>query len=492
MNHERRVLVVDDDSISRMVLREALSISYRVDAASDIFEALEYLDTSEYAVVVTDLVLQGHTGIDIAKQIRKMGLDTEVIVVTGHDSLETVREAIHVGVNYYLTKPLNTSELRSLVKQSIYTYEFNRQAGEILQSSCVSGTPVVATALQNAMDYYNIQRQLSKTRNVEDAISAFFHMFTSQQGCSSAMAYLTDGEAYYLYFYGGYSEDELFSFLETSLDQDLLQSVSYPRGLPQDDICFYKLGGTNRSDITSSEKMIFSPLTGLGSSLGFIGLFGDAISLNRPVVNRFYTCIPIITPVIKRIYLEQKINHQAQTDTLTGIANRRMLEQAFHREIKRALRYGTPISVVMIDLDDFKQVNDTHGHIVGDSILKDFVQKVNGIIRGSDLFARYGGEEFTLILPETEKEGALHLAEKVRSEIETTGYEEHALSVQYTISLGVSCISGVDRNSQADAVGSDTCGKVAETAIHQADQALYQAKEMGKNRAVLFQQEATS
>ena len=163
----------------------------------------------------------------------------------------------------------------------------------------------------------------------------------------------------------------------------------------------------------------------------------------------------------------------ALIDGLTGIANRRSFDKQLQREWLLAQRYQRNISLVMIDIDYFKQYNDTRGHQEGDNCLKQIVESILKSLRGSDLAARYGGEEFACILPETDKIGALFTAEKIRKRVEELElpHGNSAISPNVTISLGVATLSPDDRQ-QADIL------------IEMADQMLYQAKESGRNRVI--------
>src|SRR5204863_3451285 len=119
----------------------------------------------------------------------------------------------------------------------------------------------------------------------------------------------------------------------------------------------------------------------------------------------------------------REIEKQAAHDPLTGLHNRRLFEERLNHEFERAKRYGRPLSVLMIDVDDFKNVNDRHGHQFGDVVLKRIAQAIAGRTRKSDISARYGGEEFVVLLPEIALEGAAQAAEKLRQEIGALDFE---------------------------------------------------------------------
>lgn len=157
-------------------------------------------------------------------------------------------------------------------------------------------------------------------------------------------------------------------------------------------------------------------------------------------------------------------------DGLTGIANRRAFEDAIQAEVRRAVRYGRPLSLVMFDLDHFKEVNDTYGHMAGDHVLKTVASVVRGRVREGDTFARYGGEEFAVLVPETPRAVAAQLAEAIRSSIANAQFLFEDRLIPVTVSLGVADVAGDIRTPHQ--------------LVNAADARLYEAKRGGRNRVV--------
>jgi diguanylate cyclase (GGDEF)-like protein len=158
-------------------------------------------------------------------------------------------------------------------------------------------------------------------------------------------------------------------------------------------------------------------------------------------------------------------------DALTQIHNRRYFFEALEREISSARRHKSPLSVIMIDLDNFKLVNDKHGHLTGDQVLKTLADRIRPKIRREDIFARYGGEEFVILLTRTPKKGAITFAHKVKNLISARPFDDGDLQIPLTISLGVATYDG-----QSDIKSSDL--------IDAADKHLYEAKQKGRNCVV--------
>ncbi|MEZ4358784.1 MAG: diguanylate cyclase [Kofleriaceae bacterium] len=172
---------------------------------------------------------------------------------------------------------------------------------------------------------------------------------------------------------------------------------------------------------------------------------------------------------IENAYHEE-IYRLTTVDGLTQIFNRRYFVENLEREIGRALRYRRELSLIMFDVDRFKQVNDTHGHLAGDYVLKHLASVIRARIRREDVLARYGGEEFGILLPEIDNYNALQFAEKVRKLIEQADFRFEDISIPVTVSVGVASLQG----EVEDAL----------EFIKAADDNLFVAKESGRNRVV--------
>jgi len=185
-----------------------------------------------------------------------------------------------------------------------------------------------------------------------------------------------------------------------------------------------------------------------------------------------YIVKPVNAPIVKarirnHIALRQalsKLEQLAIRDKLTGLYNRRKLDESFAVEVSRAERYGRPLSVIMLDIDHFKAVNDTHGHPVGDVVLIETAGRLLAALRTSDIPGRWGGEEFLIICPETPLETAYQLAERLRCDYEGLDFPAAG---RLTASFGVAA---------------HCKGHLASDILLSVDQALYRAKNGGRNR----------
>ena len=218
--------------------------------------------------------------------------------------------------------------------------------------------------------------------------------------------------------------------------------------------------------------------------LGYIGVFWGRhqvlLDLIVPSIFLLGACFVWLTGVLSLqtamdVMRVSRLERETLTDPLTGIFNRRYLDRRLHEEAAVARRYGRPLSVMLLDIDHFKRINDGYGHQIGDHVLSALVEAVAGVLRESDIFARYGGEEFMVIAPHTPQLRATDLAERLRKCIEAhefklTNERGEDLDIRLTVSIGVASFS--DEIADMDKL------------VHAADENLYRAKHEGRNRVI--------
>jgi diguanylate cyclase (GGDEF)-like protein len=182
----------------------------------------------------------------------------------------------------------------------------------------------------------------------------------------------------------------------------------------------------------------------------------------------------LASPAILETAELRRIERSATTDSLTGLYNRRHFHNTLRFEISRCRRYGLALSLLLLDLDGFKQVNDEHGHPLGDVVLQRVGRTLRRALRDSDVACRFGGEEFAVVLPETSREGALALGERIRRRIEHDSVPTaDGGRAGTTVSGGIASLPDDGRD--------------ADTLLAHADEALYAAKHAGKNRVLLYE-----
>ena len=179
----------------------------------------------------------------------------------------------------------------------------------------------------------------------------------------------------------------------------------------------------------------------------------------------------ILTLQDELIEAREQLRFRATYDALTGIANRAVVMDALRSELSRQVRDRRPFGVVLLDIDHFKRINDTHGHICGDAVLKEVAQRMKSSVRPYDTVGRYGGEEFLIVVSSSDEQGTMNLAERVRFALESRPINTDAGEVSVTVSCGVAVSSGKGEDPQS--------------LLRLADEALYRAKQQGRNRSEL-------
>ena len=206
--------------------------------------------------------------------------------------------------------------------------------------------------------------------------------------------------------------------------------------------------------------------------LGEIEIYSSVpLQANDVLMLEEYLCL-LVGP-LKNAVMHQQALKAALHDPLTGLLNRTSLDESLGREINLSHRYSRPLSILSIDLDNFKTINDTFGHAAGDAVIIHFANHLKRIIRNTDIAFRLGGEEFLVLLNNTTVDGAIALAERIRVKIENSYVMTNDNSITYTICIGISQLDGVLDQ---------------QVLIENADQALYEAKADGKNQVRIFSQ----
>ncbi len=281
-------------------------------------------------------------------------------------------------------------------------------------------------------------------------------------------AYLSNINCYDIEFFEAGEEDEIL----TALQSDDLDLIFLDIQMP---------GRTGLEWLAEINKRKVAPviiLTGHGSELIAVDAMknGAADYLPKSHLNSD-GLIPMIENALEKWMLQKqleeyrvKLEYLARTDELTGLMSRRSLMEQLKEEMKRSVRYKRPLSLLLLDLDGFKKINDVYGHLVGDNVIRTLAAILMESIRSMDVAGRYGGDEFVVILPETPASGARETGERIRGRIEVSSLNpEENQGVRCTVSVGVAELSALGSHCTTDDF------------LKKADEALYIAKKKGGN-----------
>jgi two-component system, cell cycle response regulator len=446
-----RILIVEDDSFFREVFTDLLKEDgYGVEVAASGEEALELIANREYQLVVTDLVMRDVSGLDILSAVKRLDPAVDVIMVTGHANVETAIYALKNGATDYLVKPINHDEFRHIVAQCMEQRRLldeNQELKGLLHLFQVSQT--IANCLELDRIYQLLMDALAKEVGVGRGLGYFSdagHLTLHEvKGIEEANASLL-GQAVI-------SECDLIDDGGNiaTLKDFLPDDVDYDEGV-REAMCLYI---RHKSALQGVIVLLNDPGQPFprGVNRKNLTFLLDQASLALDNAARYNFAKDLL-------YI----------DELTGLYNYRYLDVVLERELKRSERYGSNLSVLFLDIDLFKMVNDLFGHLIGSRVLREVGMLLRKSVRDVDAVIRYGGDEYTIVLVETGLEGATVVAERIRRTVEAHTFGRgDGLAIKLTVSLGYSC-SPDDANTKADL-------------LEMADQAMYRGKAGGKNMA---------
>lgn len=392
------ILVVDEDPSFHRLFTEILSGNeYVVEAVTSGELALARVSQGGISVVVSELVLSGMDGQEILRQCRALNNPPEVIFTTDHNNVETVIQALQNGAYGYLLKPINPEELRHVLRSCL-------EHRQLLNEN---------TQLKRRIELFQRGQNLASLLDIEqlfvEALQALLHevdggrgmAFLPAENCVSqviALNDLTENEALPL-------AHALLPTLEGLKDFRLLQGDELPTDLPLP---------------RGTRSLCLLPLHYQKRIEGVLVLLNRAEEDFRQPLPRRNLLFLLEQAALgfSNAYRYKDVRRLIHTDDLTGLHNYRYLQMILDQEIHRADRYGLEFSLVFIDIDRFKEINDTRGHLAGSQALKEIAKLLQQSVREADILFRYGGDEFTGFLAETGTEGAAIVAERIRHNIE--------------------------------------------------------------------------
>lgn len=449
------ILIVDDDPVSLTVLENMLERDdLKIVRANSGQEALDYSRNIEFALGLVDVQMPGMNGFEAAERIRKTEKNSELPVIfisAVSKDKEFVLQGYESGAVDYLIKPFDQFLLSSKVNIFCKLYEQKK-----LLEDKNAELAKVNSQLQN-----EISERKTIEKKLKESETKYRKLFEKSNDallitdrtrildCNAAMV-------------------ELFHFKNKS---SLLKTHFYeffPEIQPDGERSEDKLNGMIDEAIRDGSHKFESLCLRVDDTPFPTEILMTAIPMGKKTV--LHTVIRDIT---QRKESEQKLISQAIRDPLTGLFNRRYLEESLDRELSKAKRHQTSLAIIMLDADHFKMFNDTYGHLAGDVILRNMGSHLVKYSRKEDIACRYGGEEFVLVLPETSTDVAIQRAEDLRKIIETgktMKYRQQSLPT-VTISLGVAVFP--------------EHGSTVDELISSADKALYRAKEQGRNQVAI-------
>jgi diguanylate cyclase (GGDEF)-like protein len=453
------ILVVDDDAAIRLMLRDFLEEEgYQVEAAPDGRVAVELFAQLLPDVVLLDQMMPRMDGLTACARMKELpgGSTVPVLMITAVDDSVTVDAAFDAGATDFITKPLLLSVLRQRVRRLIEA----KQAVEALEQQRVYEGALLAVIQE-------LNRSSELQAVLDTALTQALGALRLEQGA----IYLWNPEQeLVLRSHKGFSSSSLQ--MGTRPDSVTEQAALTGEPLIRSTGPVEQIGEAPPDAGTGQYARASIPLRSGEEILGVMNLntMGKHTFSQREIglLNAIANQIGI---ALHRARLYEMLRHQAVRDPLTGLFNRRYMEESLTREIHRAARSEHQLAVIMLDLDRFKQFNDSFGHEAGDILLRELARLLQGQIRRGDIAARYGGEEFILILPEVSTEIAWQRAESIREDVKGLQvYLDQELLPPVTLSVGLALYP--------------LHGESSRDVLRAADEALYRAKADGRDRVI--------
>ncbi len=440
-----KILIVEDDAFFREIFSDLLrDEGYKVDTASSGKEALIMMEKGSYQLIVTDMVLQDISGLDILSRAKQMDSDTEVIVVTGYGNMESAIYALKNGARDYLVKPISHDEFKHVVRLSM-------EQRRLLDEN---------QGLKDQIRLFQVSQTIANCIDIDRILALVIEAAVKETGADKGFTCLRD------------TARDISLIEAKGLSKEDAEKMNEQLKLVFDweEQVFLEPFTVNIELANGTTELLLLPITHKSPLLGIVALFdeknsGFHASINRSNLHFLMEQSALALDNAGRYSVAKDL---LNIDELTGLFNYRYLEIALERELKRAERYGLSMAVIFLDVDMLKGVNDTYGHLVGSRVLKEVATVLKKSVREVDIVLRYGGDEYTIILIETGKQGAAIVAERIRKTIaEHSFFLGENLDVKLTACLGFACYP------------EDTKSKLE--LLEMADRAMYHGKESGRN-----------
>ncbi|MEK6758606.1 MAG: diguanylate cyclase [Deltaproteobacteria bacterium] len=449
-----KILIVDDDAFFRVLSSDILTAGgFQVKTASTGLEAISMIENDEFDIVITDLVMPDINGLEVLQKTKQINTLIDVIVVTGHGSIESAIEALKNGAFDYIRKPANEDELLHTVGACMDKKKLLEENAEMRQSLKLFEVSRNVTAILDMSKLYSISLDALLQIIHGEAGIIFFYEDEKKKLDIKGVRHLSinTGEKIVEIFKGRFERD--------LRDLDSITVVAKP-----------ELPGEDAELLAPYNSFLVAPLTKAGSVSGYLLILSSHAKNDYSVkdIKHATFIVEHISQAFDNAQKYSEAKEMAFIDSLTNLYNSKYLELALDKEIKRADRLMMPVTVLFLDLDNFKQINDKNDHLVGSRVLVEVGKILLKCVREVDTVIRYGGDEYVVLLIDADYEVAMRVAERIRASIEKAEFlNDDDLHLKITASIGVATypIHTKDRKEL----------------LKIADKAMYRAKDMSRN-----------
>ena len=427
------VLYVEDENDVREFTSKLLtSLLRKVYVAQDGQEGLKIFEENkdDIDLIISDINMPKMDGLSMCEAIKKINHEIPLVITSAHNDTNFLRRSIEIGVTTYAMKPIDLYQLMESIIKAMEPIILKKKLIEL-----------------NLSLESKIEQEINKIKSILDAQDNIIIVTNKEE--------ITNVNKKFLAFFGVDNFDEFIKSKKNIFD-------------------FFQeeFGFITKEQITKQESWIkyikdlheIDRIVKIKSALEEEKIFAINVDYYENKDDYYVFSLTDITKLKEKSNL---LEYQASHDKLTGLFNRNRFDEIYTKEIKRTKRYNNELSIIIFDIDDFKMVNDTYGHQIGDEVLKEIAKITLNGVREQDINVRWGGEEFLILLPQTNLTGALTVASKIKSAIKEHIFTDKSLKI--TASFGVSQLLEED-----DEV----------SLISRSDKLLYEAKKTGKDKVI--------
>ncbi len=497
-NLKRKILIIEDHKDMLLILKRSLEEhQFEVLGFENAEKGLEVLNRQKPDLVLLDLMLPGMSGLEALKIIKDSNKENgyiPVIIISAKSATEEIINGLKHGADDYLTKPFNLEELEARIETVLRIKDLNenlrKKTNELalanqqinqLYQKLLEKNQELRRNVFNLNSLFEISLELNSILEFDRLVNSILLTLIGQFSCKNALFMLASKIKPNLFEplnSKGFHQKELenLSIERTDALIEKINANPVPKSIEA-----FQLELKKKSNALETLKDLglefIIPVIVQSKVEGLIAL-GQRLpkrGLDRSEWEHLSILSNIISIAVTNALLYNEIKQLSYTDGMTGLHNFRYFKLRLNEEVVRHKRTNSELSLLILDVDHFKNYNDTLGHPAGDEVLRKLASILRKTARENDIVARYGGEEFAIILPSTGKSGAITVAERIRSAVEKTYFKHEEIQPmgKVTVSVGLATIP-------QDATTGDEL-------TQKADAALYYAKRHGRNNVKAFE-----